>query len=460
MTPINRQRCMSGLLAAAALVALAGCSGRNPADLDVARATDDPVVFEDGYDTDIYPQAFAGTDIYATTLDSVFAHAGTRSLKVTVPPQGSALGAYAGGVLTSAGARDLTAYNALTFWARSSVASNLNEVGFGNDNTGTSRYSAGRAGIPLSTAWVRVVVPIPAPQKLIAERGLFTYAEGWEAQHSAGHTLWFDQIAFAHLDSITNPRPMMVTTDKPYFVGATVSLDGCSTTFSVDGADVVVNHMPGYFDFTSSAPSVARVEGGVVKVIGAGDAEINATLAGAPVTGTVTVKGYRPPAGPPPTPTLPAASVISMYSDAYTNVPVGSWNTHWQYSTTDDSEYTVAGDVTRMYANLNFVGIDLSADTIDASRMTHLHIDVYAPAGTNFKVKLVAFDADGGHMTGQSELTFDGASTPAFIAGQWSSLDIPLADFQFAVPLDHVGQLVFSTDDASLVLVDNIYWHS
>ncbi|MBK8015320.1 MAG: hypothetical protein IPK20_00555 [Betaproteobacteria bacterium] len=34
-------------------------------------------------------------------------------------------------------------FNALTFYAKSSVVSTLNEVGFGNDNTGTSVYSAG-----------------------------------------------------------------------------------------------------------------------------------------------------------------------------------------------------------------------------------------------------------------------------------------------------------------------------
>ena len=158
-------------------------------------------------------------------------------------------------------------------------------------------------------------------------------------------------------------------------------------------------------------------------------------------------------------PSLPASDVISMFSGAYTNVPVGTWDTNWQYSTAEDSEYSVDGNVAKMYAALNFVGIDFSSLTVDASDMTHLHLDVFAPVGTNFRVKIVAFNGNGGLVIGQSELTFDATTTPAFTAGDWSALDIPLEDFGLTAPLDHVGQLVLSTDDAQLVLVDNIYWH-
>ncbi len=48
---------------------------------------------------------------------------------------------------------------------------------------------------------------------------------------------------------------------------------------------------------------------------------------------------------------------------------------------------------------------------------------------------------------------------PAFAAGGWSSLEIPMANFGFTVPVDNIGQLVLSSSDAPLVLVDNIYWH-
>ena len=47
-----------------------------------------------------------------------------------------------------------------------------------------------------------------------------------------------------------------------------------------------------------------------------------------------------------------------------------------------------------MYSALNFVGIIFENPKIDASQMTDLHLDVYAPAGTTFRVKLVSFPPD------------------------------------------------------------------
>jgi hypothetical protein len=439
---------------------IGGCSGRDHlSDLEVARARIEPRVFDEGYYDDVYFQAFSGTHYAATSQDSVYAFSGATSLKVVVPPQGSVLGAYAGGVLTSAGARDLADFNALTFYVRSSVNSLLNEAGYGNDNTGTSRYSAGRSNIPLTGNWTFVVVPIPSPSKLIAERGLFTFAEGFEAANPLGHVLWFDDIRFASLGNISNPRPSMPSSNKQFFVGSTVSLAGTRTTFDVDGADVVVDHMPGYFDFQTSDPAVARVSQGGVRVVGTGSATVTATMDGVDVAGAVTVAGFQPPTTAAPVPAVPAADVISLFSDAYVDVPVDSWNPHWNYSTTQNEFYEIVGDRTLMYTTLNFVGIEFGSRTIDATDMTHLHLDIYAPVGTLFKVKIVAFNADNGYMIGQAELSFDAATTPAFNSGGWSSLEIPLADFPLPVPRDHLGQLVLSTTDAPLVLVDNIYLH-
>jgi hypothetical protein len=455
---LNRRHLLA-LTALPILVAGLGCSGRDPTDLSVARAPSNPVVFAEGYDDDVYFQPFSGTYVHAASLDSVYAYNSQLSLKIDVPPQGSALGAYAGGVLTSVAVRDLTDFNALTFYARSSVNSILNTVGFGNDNTGFSLYDAVRSNVPLTTNWTFVVVPIPAPAKLIAERGLFTFAEGWEAAHPEGHQIWFDDIRYAHLGNITDPRPIMPSLSKQYFVGSTASIQGTYTLFNVDGANIRVDHYPSYFDFASSDPAVATVTGGQIKIVGVGNAVITATMDSIQVAGSVTLSGFEPPTVAPPPPTLPAQNVISMFSDVYRNVPIDSWNPHWQYSTTEDADYVVDGDNTKMYSNLNFVGIVFTTQTIDASGMTHFHLDVFAPAGTNFRVKVVAFNQDNGNSIGEAELTFDASTTPAFVAGEWCSLDIPLADFQLTALWDHIGQLVLSTDDARLVLVDNIYWH-
>lgn len=457
---MNANRILALALSTLPLLALlAGCSDRDPAGLAVARAPVDPVVFSDERLRDPYFQAFMGTDIDAVGLDSTNVYDGTLAMEVAIPGEGSPRGAYAGGVLTPVAARDFADFNALTFYARSSVPSTLNLAGFGNDNTGTSRYEASRTDIPLTTDWTFVVVPIPAPSKLIAERGLFTFAEGYEPQHPEGHTLWFDEIRFADLGNVTDPRPTMPSVTRQYFVGAEASLSGTSTTFAVDGADVVVQHLPHYFDFAATDPGVAEVKGAEVTIVGEGSTTITATLAGTPVEGSLVLSGYAPPDGPAPTPTHPAAGVISMYSDAYDDVPVESWNPYWQWSTAVDDRYAIDGDEAIVYSGLNFVGVVFDGATIDASAMTHLHLDVFAPFGTDFLVKVVVFNETNGYAIGDAELRLDADTTPAFEAGRWSSLDIPLADFGLTESWEHVGQMVFSTADAELVLVDNVYWH-
>jgi len=435
------------------------CSERDLTGLDVARAKIDPIVFIDDFGEDVYPQAFSGTDIYAATLDSIYTYDGSKSLKISVPPEGSSLGAYAGGVLTSVASRDLADYNALTLYARSSINSTLNVIGFGNDNTGNSKYDAARFNVPLTPEWTFIVIPIPAPSKVIAERGLLTFAEGWESSSPEGHELWFDEIKFANLSNITDPFSIMPSSLKQYFVGATAEIAGTYTRFSVDGGFIIVNHMPAYFDFSSTDSDVAVVDGDLIRIVGEGNAVITASMEGVPVSGSVTLSGFAPPEAPATPPTLPAQDVISLFSDVYNSVPVDSWNPFWGGSTAEVEDFAIGDDNMKAYSSLNWVGIIFTSNTVDASDMTHLHLDLFAPQGTMFKVKLVAFDGDNGNFLEEKELIFDESTVPAFTAGEWSSLEIPLDDFQLSAPLNHLGQLVLGTSDAKLVLVDNIYWH-
>ena len=433
----------------------ADCSFRDPADLDLAKARVDPLVFDDDYGEGVYFQPFMDTYTQAVSLDSVYAQSGTRSLKVTIPPEGSPLGAFAGGVLTSAASRDHTGFNALTFYARSGPANvTLNDVGFGNDNTGTSIYKAGLSNIEVSTAWRRVVIPIPAPDRLIAERGQFMFSEGYE--DLLGGEMWFDDIRFTTESDISNPRPSMRSLSKLCFVGATVGLENTRTLFAVGDDDVMVNHDGGYFDLQFSKPGVAKAERGMIRVVGADTTFVTASLDGVQATGTLRVIGRVPPSEPAPAPTHPAADVISLFSRAYQDVPVDTWRADWSQG--EYSEFEVGGRAIKMYSNLYYAGILFRTRTIDATAMTHLHLDVFAPEGTNFKVKVVALDGVNGNTTQQSELTFDAGSTPAFVAGQWSSLDIPLADFQLTDDWEHIGEIVIS-GNARLVLLDNLYWH-
>jgi hypothetical protein len=157
-----------------------------------------------------------------------------------------------------------------------------------------------------------------------------------------------------------------------------------------------------------------------------------------------------------PTPTALAADVISMFSNAYTNVGVDTWRTGWSAATLTDVQ--IAGNDTKKYTDLNFVGIETTgANFINASNMTKFHVAAWTPNMTTFRIKLVDFGADaafGGGDDKEHELSF----TP-IIAG-WNSFDIPLTDFVGLTTTGHIAQLIFSGDPAGTgtVFIDNVYF--
>ncbi len=441
---------MAGALALA-LLATTGCS-RDPGPLQPWPLSTDPIVFQDAFTGAVEFQAFGNSQLDALGTDATAQYEGTGCLRVNVPNAG-----YAGGAFVTARPRDLTGYNALVFYAKASRAITVDVAGLGNDNTGTSKYEARRNAVPVSTTWARVVVPIPLPARLTAERGLFFFAAA--PQGGSGYTLWFDDVHFALLPEVANPRPALTAQTLNTFVGATTGVTATQTTFGVGADSVVVGHMSGYFDFVTSDPTVATVAGGTIRVVGAGTASVTARLGDVPARGAITVNASAFAPGHAPTPTLPAASVISLFSNAYSNRPVDKWSADWDRA--DLTNLNISGDDIKLYTNLVYAGIEFISNTVDATAMTHLHLDVWVPSGTTFKVKLVDFGANGiygGSDDSESELTFNAASSPALAVGSWVGLEIPLAGFTGLAARSHLAQLVLSGDTRTVYL-DNLYFH-
>lgn len=154
-----------------------------------------------------------------------------------------------------------------------------------------------------------------------------------------------------------------------------------------------------------------------------------------------------------PTPTLPQANVLSMFSNAYTNVPVDTWRTDWSDATL--TEVQVAGNDTKKYTSLNFVGIETVASQLNITGMSYFNVDVWSPNFTLFKVKLVDFGADGAFGGGndvEHELTFNNPTQ-----GEWVTMSIPLSDFTGLITKEHIAQLIFVGGGAK-VYVDNVYF--
>jgi hypothetical protein len=443
--------------AALTLVAAVGCE-RDTTGLEPAPGNTDPIVFMDDFGAAVDYQAFLGSNLEAVSVDPNVKHEGFASLKISVPDPGDPAGGWAGGAFTTRFARELSGYNALTFWAKSSVASTLDIAGLGNDNTGFSKYEASWSNIPLTEDWTKYVIPIPLPEKLAVERGLFFLAEGPEG--STGHDVWFDDVMFETVGTISDPRPAMASKTINTFAGATIEIEGTQVVFNVDGTDQVIQHLPGYFNFESSNESVAMVVDGKIRVLDAGVATIKAKLDTLDALGGVTVFAVAPPPTAPTPPTLPAADVISLFSNAYRNVTVDTWSADWDVA--DVTDFQIAGDDVKAYSNFQFAGIEFGSQTINATEMTHFHIDVWVPDdGTVFRVKLVDFGANGifgGGDDSEHEIAFTASSTPPLATETWLPLDIPLADFTRLMNREHLAQLILS-GNPSKVYVDNIYFH-
>ncbi len=159
-----------------------------------------------------------------------------------------------------------------------------------------------------------------------------------------------------------------------------------------------------------------------------------------------------------PTPTAAAADVISMYSDAYTNVGVDTWLTSWSAGNT--STLQIAGNNTRVYTNLDFVGIETtSLNLINATAMTKFNINVYTPNMTQVRIKLVDFGANGIYQGSpnddkEHEVTY----TP--VQNAWNSYSIALSDFTNLTTRARIAQLILSgfPTASGTLYIDNVYF--
>ena len=164
------------------------------------------------------------------------------------------------------------------------------------------------------------------------------------------------------------------------------------------------------------------------------------------------------PTDAPTAPTIASADVISLFSDAYTDISVDTWRTNWSVGTLEDA--VIATNNVKKYSGINYVGIETTASTVDLSSMTHLHIDFWSSDATQFRIKLVDFGAngfyDGGDDT-EHELTYDSPTQ-----GEWISYDIPLSDFTGLTNKTSLAQYILSAQPAgsATIYIDNFYFYA
>jgi uncharacterized protein YjdB len=430
-----------------------------------AISTTGGLVFFGDFDPGVSFAPFGGStnDVARDTVELNPASAGRASLRVVVPN-----GNYTGGALVASAPRDLRAFNALTFWAKASTANLLNVAGLG-DNAATTPppFSAEVVNFPLTGTWTKFVVPLPDPSKLVDSNGLFHFAEGGD-----NYTIWFSDIQYESLPASEVGAPTGATLNWPgaqaLATGSTFQIPYQPNTVSFDTPALpdggsLKNVSFGWYTLGNTDPTVASVSPtGLVTGLAAGTTTISATMNGIALPGDVVFTVTAPLAVPTtiaPTPTVPAANVISLFSSAYTNQGVDTWQTSWSAGNSVLVDpFTIAGHDVKKYTLSNFVGIEFGladpANTVDATAMTHFHVDVWSPnPPANLEIQLVNDPGGAAQHIGRFQ-------AGAIANGSWVSLEIPLGSFTDLTTREALRQLLFVASGPTVIYVDNVYFHN
>lgn len=421
-------------------------------------------VFIDGFTGGLNYLPFGGSFFEAFTVDSENVYKGSSSMRFDVPNVGDPNGAFAGAIFRLDSGRDLSDFDALTFWAKGTKAGLINEIGFGQDFL-ENKYLVSTS-LQLSTNWRKYVIPIPDPTKLFQERGMFWYAEGPE--NGEGYSFWIDELQFEKLGTVAQPQPAIsngIDKSEDAFTGVDINVSGLTQTYNLEsGNNITVNTAPSYFNFKSSNENVGVVnETGLVTIVGEGTTKITATLGGVLAKGSLelTSRGAFDLA---PIPTRDPSKVTSIFSDTYTNVPVDFFNGFWEpFQTTQSSEFAIGGNNMINYTDFNFVGNQFANPTVDATQKSNVHINMYipnnVPANIDFLITIVDFgpdQADGGGDDTRQQIFFDKS---LFVANSWITLDFPI---DMMANRNNIGLIIYENINGSSLsnfFIDNIYFY-
>lgn len=412
----------------------------------------------------------AKPDVFS--VDQTVGYESQASIRIDVPNADDPAGNFAGASfeIDNNGARNLTDFDALTFWARSSQAATIGSIGFGR------KYRASVSNVDFTTSWQKFVIPIPDPSKLTAVNTVFEFSAGGIGLpgQEVGYTFWIDELKFEKLGTVAQPRPAILNgldVETESFVGAEISLEPLTQTFNLgNGQNQTTSATPAYFSFSSTHPDVARVdEQGNVTILKQGQTEITAVLNGVKAQGSLSLDILGEFDSAPIPPARNASDVISVFSGAYDGLP-GLNVAIFNNPDIQIETFAFNNDQVISYGNLGFVGIGWNG-TSDVSGMSFLHLDIqvsqsFAPSDI-FTVELLDFGVNasngGGDDTGGGyDITGD-----RLTEGGWVGIDIPVNGFTQPTGGGFLGSpnttnlaaVVLVGKGISNVLVDNIYFY-
>jgi len=232
---------------------------------------------------------------------------------------------------------------------------------------------------------------------------------------------------------------LLNATDESGVVAYTISFGTGPTVVQTSGTSGVQKS----YVVTGLDPST-EYNFSVVAKDAAGNAAANNPIV---INATTTVDLTVPTIAAPIPPVYSAPKVISIFSDAFADVPGTLFNPNWGQST-QVATIQVAANNTLKYTNLNYQGTQFTTQNIVT--MKYLHVDVWTSNETSLQFFLIS-NAGGGEKL--VELT-------PLVQNQWNSYEIPLTSYSAAgLNLTGIYQFKVVGSGGKVVCFDNLYFY-
>ncbi len=158
------------------------------------------------------------------------------------------------------------------------------------------------------------------------------------------------------------------------------------------------------------------------------------------------------PTTAPAAPTLPAAQVISFYSDAYTAPTTWNYRAGWGGSTAYE-QVAIAETNMIHYSNLDYVGWVITAgNPYNALTMEKLHLDIWVE--NDCVIGIVPIYGGSGLDTDDNKRV-----KPTLHGQQWNSIDLDLATDYAGLNLSSIFQFKFDQATTNEFYLDNVYFY-
>ncbi|HKK59294.1 MAG TPA: T9SS type A sorting domain-containing protein [Salinivirga sp.] len=287
---------------------------------------------------------------------------------------------------------------------------------------------------PSQEEWISYDIPLTNFTNLTTQANIAQYI--LVGQPSEATTIFIDNFYFYNQTSTeTYTVTFNVTDGSSALEGAAIAINGETLTTGVNG-ETSIDLTNGTYPYTVTLDGFDEAAGDVV-VDGAAQT-VNVTLSETVIN--------APTVGAPTPPERDPGDVISIFSDAYTDVTGTNFNPVWGQSTVVTTE-EIDGNPTFKYANFNYQGIQFgSAQNVSA--LDTLHLDMWTDNATTVNIYCIS--------SGPLEKAY---SLP-ITQGEWVSYDIPLSEFSDVVDLTDLIQFKFDGGDGSqTIYLDNMYFY-